>query len=64
MGDLFCRYGVMSKGNPMSIGAGAVGAVAVASAVYLILDLSDPYSGAFRPSSAPLEQVLATRGKE
>jgi hypothetical protein len=36
----------MSKGNPMSIAAGAVGAIAVASAVYLTLDLSDPYSGA------------------
>jgi hypothetical protein len=61
---LFCGYGLMSKGNPMSIAAGVVGAVAVASAVYLILDLSDPYSGAFRTSSAPLEQVLAVMGKE
>jgi hypothetical protein len=61
---LFCGYGLMSKGNPMSIAAGAVGAVAVASAVYLILDLSDPYSGAFRTSAAPLEQVLAVMGKE
>ena len=43
---------------------GVVGAIAVASAVYLILDLSDPYSGAFRTSSAPLEQVLAVMGKE
>jgi hypothetical protein len=61
---LFVGYGLMSKGNPMSIAAGAVGAVAVASAVYLILDLSNPYSGAFRTSAAPLEQVLAVMGKE
>ncbi len=61
---LFVGYGLMSKGNPMSIAAGAVGAVAVASAVYLILDLSNPYSGAFRTSAAPLEQVLAIMGKE
>jgi hypothetical protein len=61
---LFCGYGLMSKGNPMSIAAGAVGAVAIASAIYLILDLSDPYSGIFRASSAPLEQVLAVMGKE
>jgi hypothetical protein len=61
---LFCGYGLMSKGNPMSIAAGAVGAIAIASAIYLILDLSDPYSGAFRTSSAPLEQVLAIMGKE
>ncbi len=61
---LFCGYGLMSKGNAMSIAAGIVGAVAVASAVSLILDLSDPYSGLFRASSAPLEQVLAVMGKE
>ncbi len=61
---LFCGYGLMSKGNAMSVAAGAVGAVAVSSAVYLILDLSDPYSGVFRASSAPLEQVLAVMGKE
>jgi hypothetical protein len=61
---LFCGYGLMSKGNVMSVAAGAVGAVAVSSAVYLILDLSDPYSGVFHASSAPLEQVLAVMGKE
>jgi hypothetical protein len=48
----------------MSIACGAVGAFAVASAVYLILDLSDPYAGAFRASPEPLEQVLAVMGKE
>lgn len=61
---LFCGYGLMSKGNPMSIACGAVGAIAIASAVYLILDLSDPYSGAFGTSPAPLQQVLAVMGKE
>jgi hypothetical protein len=61
---LFCGYGLLSKGNAMSVVAGAVGAIAVSSAVYLILDLSDPYSGVFRASAAPLEQVLAVMGKE
>lgn len=61
---LFCGFGLMSKGNAMSILAGAIGAIAISSAVYLILDLSDPYSGVFRASSAPLEQVLAVMGKE
>jgi hypothetical protein len=41
-----------------------VGAIAVASAIYLILELSNPYSGIFRASSEPLEQVLAFMGKE
>jgi hypothetical protein len=61
---LFCGYGLMSGGNLMSVVAVAVGAVAIASAVWLILDLSNPYSGLFRVSSAPFEQVLAVMGKE
>jgi len=48
----------------MSITALAVAAIAIASAVLMILDLSNPYSGVFRASSAPLEQVLAVIGKE
>jgi hypothetical protein len=56
---LFCGFGLMSKGNAMSVVALVFGALAVASAIYLILDLSSPYSGLFRASPAPLEQVLA-----
>src|SRR5271166_415402 len=61
---LFFGYGLMSGGSAASFVAAAVGALAVASAAYLILDLSNPYSGIFRVSSAPLEQVLAVMGKE
>ena len=61
---LFCGFGLMSKGHAMSIIAVLVGAIAVASSVYMILDLSSPYSGIFRPSTAPLEQVLEVMGKE
>jgi len=38
-------------------------ALAVASVLYLVLDLSSPYSGLFRASSAPLDQVLAYMGR-
>ena len=41
-----------------------IGALAIASAVYVILDLSSPYSGVFRASPAPLEQVLDYMGQE
>src|SRR5208282_2676753 len=61
---LFFGYGLLSGGNVMSYVVLATGALAVASAAYLILDLSGPYSGIFRASSAPLEQVLAVMGKE
>src|SRR5271165_3161670 len=61
---LFFGYGLMAGGNAASFVAVAVGALAVASAAYLILDLSSPYAGIFHASSAPLEQVLAVMGKE
>jgi hypothetical protein len=55
---LFCGFGLMSRSNPMAFAALAVGAAAVSSAVYLIVDLSDPYSGLFQASSAPIERVM------
>ena len=47
-----------------TVAAVALAALAVASAAYLIVALSDPYAGLFRVSSAPLDQVLAVMGKE
>jgi len=61
---IFCGFGLMSKGHAMTLIGVFVGACAAASAVFLILGLSNPYSGIFRASSAPLEQVLAVMGKE
>ena len=61
---LFCGFGLMSRGTATLVIALAVGSVAVATAVLLIVELSTPYSGVFRASSAPLEQVLAVMGKE
>ena len=61
---LFCGFGLMSRGHAMSMVAIFVGACAAASAIYMILSLSSPYSGIFRAASAPLEQVLAVMGKE
>jgi hypothetical protein len=42
----------------MALAALAVGAAAVASAVYLIMNLSDPYSGFTEASRAPIERIL------
>ena len=61
---LFCGFGLMSKGGLMPVIVLAVGAIAVATAVLLILDLSSPYAGVFHASPAPLEQVLAVMGKQ
>jgi hypothetical protein len=55
---LFCGYGLMSKRHPMSYITLAVGALAVASALEIIIDLSDPYSGLFQVSPHPLTDVI------
>ena len=59
-----CGFGLMSRGHTMSVVAVFIGAIAVSTSVYMIPDLSSPYSGIFRPFSAPLEQVLQVMGKE
>ena len=61
---LFCGFGMMSSHHVMSLIAVFIGACAAASAVYMILDLSSPYSGVLRASPAPLQQVLAVMGEE
>jgi hypothetical protein len=55
---LFCGYGLLSKRHPMSYVVLAVGAMGIASAIYLIADLSSPFSGIFVVSPAPLADVL------
>ena len=61
---LFLGYALTTKSHPMTIVPVIVGACAVATAFYLILDLSRPYSGIFNVSPAPLEQVLSVLGME
>jgi hypothetical protein len=57
-------FGLLSGGNVTSYIAVAVGSLAVASAVLLILGLSNPYRMPFRASPAPLEQVYEAMGKK
>jgi hypothetical protein len=55
---LFCGFGLLSRNNPMAFAAMGVGCLAVSTAVYLIVDLSEPYSGLFQTSPAPIERVM------
>jgi hypothetical protein len=55
---LFCGYGLLSKRHPMSYVVLVVGAMGIASAIYLIADLSSPFSGVFVVTPAPLVDVL------
>jgi hypothetical protein len=55
---LFCGFGVLSGTNPTTIVALALGAISVASAMFLVLDLTQPYSGLFRVSPSAIQQTL------
>ncbi len=55
---LFCGFGVLSGLNGTSAAALGFGSFAVASAIFLILELSQPYSGLFRIPAASMEQTL------
>jgi hypothetical protein len=55
---LFCAYGLLSKGHPMTYVALTFGALAISSSIYVIADLSSPYSGLFRINPAPILDVL------
>jgi hypothetical protein len=55
---LFCGFGVLSRLNATTVVALSFGAFAVASAVFLILELNAPYTSLFRISPAALEQTI------
>ncbi len=55
---LFCGFGLLSKLNATTIGALAFGALAVGSGIYLILELSQPYTGLFKISPAALQEAV------
>lgn len=56
---LFCGFGVLSGPNGTSVAALGFGSFAVASAIFLILELSQPYTGLFRIPSASMDETLA-----
>ena len=55
---LFCGFGVLSRLNATTLAALAFGAFAVGSALFLILELSQPFTGVFRLPSAAYDQML------
>ncbi|HLW92442.1 MAG TPA: hypothetical protein VKS78_14240 [Roseiarcus sp.] len=60
---LFCGFGLLSRVNPTTLVALALGACSVASAIFLILDFSQPYTSPLRISPAALEQVIVVLDK-
>jgi hypothetical protein len=59
---LFFGYGLLAGINVLAAVVAALGAAAVASAILMILELSDPYSGLFRMRDAVFEVITAAVG--
>ncbi len=60
---LFCGYGFMSRITTTTFAALALGAFAVGSALFLILELSSPFSGLFPVPAGAYDQMLAALAK-
>jgi hypothetical protein len=56
---LFTCVGALSTFNALAVAYEAMGATSVASAVYLILEFSQPYLGLFRIPHQGIDQVIA-----
>jgi hypothetical protein len=56
---LFFGFDVVLRLNPTSLGALAFGAFAVASANFMFLELSKPFSGLFRIPATSIERTMA-----
>ena len=59
---LFCGYGLISTGNRTSIATLTLGALSVASAIFLILELSQPYKGFFQLPSTGVAMLIDVIG--
>jgi len=60
---LFLGNGLVAAPNAVTVLAHLIGAVAVATAIFLILELSSPYTGVIRLSSAGIDRALAALGE-
>jgi hypothetical protein len=59
---LFLGNGLVATPNAITVAAHLAGAIAIASAIFLILELSQPYSGVIRLSSAGIDRLLQVLG--
>ena len=59
---LFLGNGLVAAPNAVTVIAHLAGAIAIASAIFLILELSSPYTGAIRLSPAGIDRVLMILG--
>ena len=55
---MFFGYGLVSGTNALTVFMAVVGSLAVGSAIFLILELADPFSGLFRIPSKVIDTLI------
>jgi len=60
---IFLGFSVLAPRNPTAIAALIISALAVSGAIFLILELDQPFSGAIRISSEPMLKAMGQFGK-
>ena len=59
---MFCGYGLVSPVNRTVVASVGLGAITIASAIFMIVQLSNPYSGAFKLSAKPVMDTIEALG--
>jgi hypothetical protein len=59
---LFMSFGLLGPFNILSVAIEALGSIAVASAIFVILEFSQPYSGLFRISPVGVDNLISVLG--
>lgn len=60
---IFMSFSLFAKPNPVVVGSLIIFALSAAGAIYLILELSQPFAGLMQISSAPLRNALTPLGR-
>jgi hypothetical protein len=60
---LFFGFGLCTRFNLTVIGALFMGSLSATAAIFLILDMNQPYRGWMQISAAPLQQALSQMGR-
>jgi hypothetical protein len=60
---IFMSFSLFAKPNPIVVGSLIIFALSAAGAIYLILELSQPFAGLMQISSAPLRNALTPLGR-
>jgi hypothetical protein len=60
---IFCSFGLLAPRTPIVVATLCLCALSVSAAVFLVMDMYNPFRGVVRVSSAPVRTALAHLGK-